>query len=74
MFKLMFLLKLLFLDEDLEDCISCWINEKFGYDQMDWIIGCGEIVSFNIGLFYDYIKKIIYGCYLYIDIFSVSYI
>lgn len=59
------------MDDDFEKCVSCWFNEQDGYDQMDWIVGCGEIVSQNIGFFYDYIKKSILGCYFYIDVFSV---
>ena len=62
------------LDEDLEDCISCWINEKSGHDQMDWIIGRGETASLNTGPSYDHTKKTIYGRYLYIDTSSASHI
>ena len=62
------------MDEDFEDCTSCWENEKNGHDQMDWIIGRGETASLNTGPSYDHTKKTIYGRYLYIDASSVGHI
>lgn len=62
------------LDEDFEDCISCWMNEKNGHDQMDWVIGRGETSSLNTGPSYDHTRKTIYGRYLYIDVYSASHI
>ena len=62
------------LDEDFEDCISCWMNENNGHDQMDWIIGRGETSSLNTGPPYDHTKKTIYGRYIYIDVYSTSHI
>lgn len=59
------------MDEDFEDCVSCWINEKDGHDQMDWIIGRGETASLNTGPSFDHTKKSIYGRYLYIDASSI---
>lgn len=62
------------LNDDFEDCTSCWVNEKNGHDQMDWIIGRGETASLNTGPSYDHTKKTIYGRYLYIDVSSASHI
>lgn len=60
------------MDEDFETCTSCWINEKGGHDQMDWIIGRGETASIGTGPSYDHTKKTIYGRYLYIDASSAT--
>jgi hypothetical protein len=55
------------LDEDFEDCTSCWKNDKTGHDQMDWTIGRGSTGSLNTGPSFDHTKKTIYGRYLYIE-------
>lgn len=55
------------IDEDFEDCVSCWENDKSGHDQMDWQIGRGSTSSLNTGPSYDHTKKTIYGRYLYIE-------
>ena len=60
------------MDEDFEDCVSCWVNENDGHDQMDWIIGRGETASLGTGPSYDHTKKSIYGRYLYIDASSIT--
>lgn len=60
------------MDDDFEKCVSCWVNENDGHDQMDWIVGRGETASQNTGPSYDHTKKSILGRYLYIDASSVS--
>lgn len=54
-------------NEDFEDCISCWKNDKTGHDQMDWSIGRGSTGSLNTGPSFDHTKKTVYGRYLYIE-------
>lgn len=62
------------MDENFEDCNSCWKNEQDGHDQMDWIIGRGETASLNTGPSYDHTLKNVYGRYLYLDASSVGHI
>lgn len=62
------------LDEDFENCTSCWMNENDGHDQIDWIIGRGETASLNTGPSYDHTLKTVSGRYLYIDVSSASHI
>lgn len=60
------------MDENFENCLSCWVNENDGHDQMDWIIGRGETASLNTGPSFDHTNKTIYGRYLYLDASSIT--